>query len=81
MNTSVVALKIKAALNVLARVEAIAPTLTKKQQREMPLASIAAAIRGLEIAMAELAGEAWPIAAAMPLSEDEAALLDELIGA
>jgi hypothetical protein len=63
MNTNATLLQINGALNVLRRCHAVAGTLPKKYEREMPSSSIAAAIRGLEIAKAELTGQPWPEAA------------------
>ena len=60
MNQNIVLMKINSALNVLRVVQGVTPKLSARAQREMPLGSVRDAIRGLEIAKAELTGAAWP---------------------
>lgn len=62
MNTTTVLLQINGAINVLRRAAAVAKTLPQKYAREFPTSSVTAAIRGLEIAKAEINGEPWPVA-------------------
>lgn len=75
MNENVVLMKINAALNVLRGVQGIGP-LPAKYQRQMPLNSIQEAIRGLEIAKAEINGEPWPAVEAKAIDADLEGIID-----